>query len=222
MRHRFAFLPALVATVFLSGASVPAHAQGRGPGWGTYGVRSEAYNNGYRRGYQKGAEDSRSRRPAEWQRERDYRDADWGYDKRLGSKGEYKRLFRDGFAEGYREGYAERGAVAQRRPLPPVYRYPDARDDRGGYGGYGTYGTYGNRSASQVAFNYGYNDGFERGMKAARDGKRFDPNREGWYRDGDRHYDGDYGSRDQYRASYRDGFLRGYDEGYRGTGYYRQ
>ena len=75
--------------------------------------------------------------------------------------------------------------------------------------------------SSQVAFNYGYNDGYERGMKAARDGKPFDPYREGWYRDGDRHYDSDYGPRDHYRTAYRDGFVRGYEQGHGGN-YYRR
>jgi hypothetical protein len=218
--HRLAVLPAL-AVVLLVAPGAPAHAQVRVPGFQQ--VRGEAYDIGYRRGYQNGAADARSRRPAEFRRDREYRDGDWGYDRRFGSRDAYRRMFQNGFEAGYREGYSGRAFSGSRRPLPPVqgYRdsYPRGRDDdRVGSWGYGNRGV----APSRVAFNYGYNDGYERGVKAARDRKRFDPNREGWYRDGDRHYDSDYGPRDQYRASYREGFLRGYEAGFGGAGYYRQ
>jgi hypothetical protein len=87
--------------------------------------------------------------------------------------------------------------------------YPNSPSPRGGVyrgGGYG----YGD-----VAYQRGFDDGYRRGMEAARDGDRYDPRREGWYRSGDRGYDRRYGSRDGYRQVYRDAFGRGYDQGYR-------
>ena len=190
---RVALCTMLAAAILILGSSAPASAQAWGSGWGTYAGRGEAYANGYRRGVENGAADARSRRPFDFRREREYRDADRGYDRRYGSRDEYRRMFRNGFEAGYAEGYRGRGWSEQRRTLPPVAGYPSP-DRRDGYGGYSPDAR---GRSSQVAFNYGYNDGYERGMKAARDGKPFDPYREGWYRDGDRHYDSDYGPRDQ-------------------------
>ena len=213
---RIALWTMLTAAMLIPGSSAPANAQVREFGWGIYGGRGEAYENGYRRGYESGAADARSRRPSDVRREREYRSADRGYDRRFGSRDDYRRMFRSGFEAGYGDGYRGRGWSEQRRQLPPVagYPYPGRRDDGDRNGGYGA-NAWGR--SSQVAFNYGYNDGYERGMKAARDRRPFDPNREGWYRDGDRHYDSDYGPRDLYRTAYRDGFLRGYEQGYGGN-----
>ena len=36
------------------------------------------------------------------------------------------------------------------------------------------------------------------------------------YRDGDRGYKDDYGSRELYKQNYREGFREGYESGYRG------
>ena len=191
---RVALSTMLAAAVLTLGSSAPANAQVWDPGWGTYAGRSEAYENGYRRGYENGAADARSRRPFDFRREREYRDADRGYDRRYGSRDDYRRVFRNGFEAGYGDGY---------RRAPANWGV-----------GYGRYSPSSWWQFSRVAFNYGFNDGYERGMKAARDRKRFDPYREGWYRDGDRHYDSDYGPRDQYRPAYRDGFVRGYEQGY--------
>ena len=216
--HRFTIMPALAAVILLGGASAPVQAQTRLPGWGAPDARGEAgeaYNNGYARGYREGLEDARSGHQADYRREREYRNADWGYNGRYGSRDEYKRVFRGGFEAGYRDAFSGRGGMGSRLPLPTAPGYPTRRDgDDSAWG----YGSYGNGASSRVAFNYGYNDGVERGVKAARSRKAFDPNREGWYRDGDRHYDGDFGPRDRYKASYREGFLRGYEEGYRGLG----
>lgn len=85
--------------------------------------------------------------------------------------------------------------------------YPNYPSQRGGVyrgGGY-----------NDPAYSRGYDDGYRKGLEAARDGDRYDVRREGLYRDGDRGYDRRYGSRNQWRQIYRDGFARGYDEGYR-------
>jgi hypothetical protein len=65
----------------------------------------------------------------------------------------------------------------------------------------------------------GFDDGYRRGFDAARDGNRFNPRRERWYRDAERGYNRRYGSRSDYRQVYRDAFTRGYEQGYREARY---
>lgn len=71
-----------------------------------------------------------------------------------------------------------------------------------------------NRRVSDLAFDNGYADGYEKGLDDGRDGRQADPTRHGWYRDADRNYDPDYGSRAQYANAYRDGFRSGYQAGF--------
>ena len=99
---------------------------------------------------------------------------------------------------------------AQGRRNPNYPNYPNDPSSRSGVyrGGY-----------NDPAYARGYDDGFRRGMEAARDGDRYDVRREGWYRSADRGYDRRYGSRNQYRQVYRDGFSAGYDRGFRNGGY---
>lgn len=104
-------------------------------------------------------------------------------------------------------------AVAAAAACSPVYsqgrgypNYPSTSSPRGGVyrGGY-----------VDTAYQRGFDDGYTRGLDAARDGDRFDPRRERWYRSADRGYSSRYGARNEYRQVYRDGFTRGYDRGYR-------
>ena len=94
----------------------------------------------------------------------------------------------------------------------PVYsqgrgNYPNDPSSRGGIyrgGGY-----------VDTAYQRGFDDGYARGRDAARDGDRYDPRRERWYRSADRGYSSRSGSHSEYRQTYRDAFTRGYDLGYR-------
>jgi hypothetical protein len=83
-------------------------------------------------------------------------------------------------------------------------------------------GVYRGGSYVDSAYQRGIDDGYRRGFDAARDGDRFDPRRESWYRSADRGYDRRSGSRDEYRRVYRDGFTRGYEQGYREARYRRR
>lgn len=76
-------------------------------------------------------------------------------------------------------------------------------------------GIYRGGGYRNAALQRGFEDGYRRGLDAARDGDRYDVRREGWYRSADRGYDRRYGSRNQYQREYREGFTRGYDQGYR-------
>jgi hypothetical protein len=80
-------------------------------------------------------------------------------------------------------------------------------------------GVYRGGGYTEAAYQRGLDDGYRQGSDAARDGDRFDPRRESWYRSADRGYSGRYGSRNQYRQIYRDGFVRGYEQGYREARY---
>jgi hypothetical protein len=83
------------------------------------------------------------------------------------------------------------------------------------YGGQSRYpNSRGSRSNAQ-AFDYGYRDGYDAGRDDARDRDRYEPRDERLYRSGDHGYDRRYGSLGSYRNQYRDGFVSGYDDGYR-------
>jgi hypothetical protein len=219
MRSKIAWLLAL-AVISGAGCAVTASAQpnGRGP-WDRSSWQRGAYDNGYHEGVIAGQRDARARQAYDYRRERAYRDADWGYDRRFGGRGQYRQAFRRGFEEGYRDGYQRRGAYDR----GGVYdrRGPSRNVPYGGYGvpdrghGYGTVGS-----------ERGFSDGYEKGREDARDGDRHDPRRHKWYREGDRGYRRDYGSRDYYKRLYRDAFLQGYERGYResagGYGVYRR
>jgi hypothetical protein len=91
------------------------------------------------------------------------------------------------------------------------------RDDRNG--------RYGN--VYQIAANQGYQDGLSTGSNDAQRGQSYNPQRSHFYRNGHGGYggygnNGRYGDRYQYQQAYRDGFLRGYDEGFRRYGGYNR
>ncbi|MFN2578149.1 MAG: hypothetical protein ABR607_10715 [Pyrinomonadaceae bacterium] len=86
------------------------------------------------------------------------------------------------------------------------------RDDR-----HGRNGGYGNQY--QIATSQGYQDGLYTGSSDGQRGQNYNPQRSHFYRNG--HGDnggyGNYGRSGsyQFQQAYRDGFLRGYNDGYR-------
>ena len=76
-------------------------------------ARRAARDNGYRDGLKRGEQAARERRAFEVERERDYRDADNGYNRELGDRTRYRNDYRGGFAEGYRDGYSRNDRQAQ-------------------------------------------------------------------------------------------------------------
>lgn len=198
----------LTALAVVTLAGTPLQAQRRDP-WGTRDAWGNAYDLGYRDGAQAGRDDARDGRGYEYQRHRDYRDANGGYDSRDGSRDAYRDRYRSGFVAGYRDGYySASGRGAYGRTPEWGYGTPDARRDRGSYGGYG-------RAALQIAQSNGYEDGYRKGLDDGRDRDRFDPHRYREYRNGNRGYRGEYGPKSAYQQAFRSGFERGYGEGYR-------
>ena len=157
------------------------------------------FDNGYRDGLREGETDARRGErfnftdERAWQRTRD------------------NRPFRDGFERGYGEGYRRGGYVGRGG-------YGGRHD--GGYRGNGCYGGYG--AYSNPATAAGFDDGYEEGLDDARDNDRYDPIRSKDYRDGDNGYDRRFGTKDQWKIAYREGFKLGYEQGYREGRYYRE
>jgi hypothetical protein len=185
--------------------------------------RRIAYDNGYREGRKDGEDDARHGRGFELEREKDYRNADHGYNRSYGDKDRYRDSFRNGYAQGYRDAYGRNGyggggyyggGSARRddgRRYPSEYpgtRYPDR------YPGYGNQG-YG--YGLNVAFQNGVNDGYEKGLDDARKGRYPEYARQKWYREGDHNYNSRYGPREAYKDQYRRGFQQGYERAYQGT-----
>jgi hypothetical protein len=162
-------------------------------------IDDRAYRSGYSEGRVQGENDARRGRSFDVGRHRGYRNADYGYDG-YGNRNDYRQIFRQGFEAGYSEGYR----WYSRAPGYP----PSGPNVYGGPSGTAVY--------RSVAGNSGFRDGFEQGQRDARDGRTYDPVRASRYREGDRGYNGRYGSRDAYKQEYRRGFQQGYDQGYRG------
>jgi hypothetical protein len=73
---------------------------------------------------------------------------------------------------------------------------------------------YGNYSYGLSAYDQGYQDGLYTGANDARRGQSYFPERSHFYISGTNGYSSVLGARLIYQLAYRDGFLRGYQEGY--------
>jgi flagellar biosynthesis/type III secretory pathway protein FliH len=183
-------------------------------------IRRVAYDEGYREGLKRGEQDGRRGARFAYQDEREFQRGDKGYHRNYGDRERYRQIFRDGYVSGYQNGYARysraggyNGPYSQGPYGRPQGPYVQQGGNYGGYGGYGG-GYY------TPAFDNGSRDGYEKGQEDARKNRSYDPLRHSWYRAGDRHYEGRYGSREQYKDVYRRGFQEGYERGYR-DGRYR-
>jgi len=86
----------------------PAYPDGNGravPRYGSYGTA--AANNGFRDGYDQGRSDARDGDRYDPVSASRYRNGDHDYDKRYGSKDDYKREYRTAFERGYEQGFRE-------------------------------------------------------------------------------------------------------------------
>jgi hypothetical protein len=226
MNARFLTMTLIPALGLMLAAAGPAGAQSRV--FGNTGAAYErgdyrapyadaqrtAFDNGYRDGRKRGEQAARENRPFDVQRERDYRNADDGYNRSLGDRNRYRDNYRGGFTQGYREAY-------QRRDTRGSYPGGSRDDSRGwGSGGNGGYGAYGDNrgyggTASYGAYQNGASDGYKKGLDDVNDRKRPDVTRQKWYRSGDHDYDSRYGPKESYRVEYRRGFEEGYNRAYR-------
>jgi hypothetical protein len=193
---------ALVAPVATAQAQAP-----RGPQ-----TLSTAYDAGYTRGVSAGEQDGRRGDAFNFTDETDYRRADAGWRSQYGNADRYRTEFRRGYEAGYRTGYARYDRRGDRGPYDDRYGAPGGRYGAPGPGrgapGYGGYGR------TDLAFEKGYTDGYDEGLKDGRGGRRNDPFAESRYRNGDHGYERWYGTKDLYRINYREAFRRGYEQGW--------
>lgn len=196
-----------IAVIALTGS--PAQAQ--------WADRRGGHEDGYRDGAQAGADDARDGRPFEYQRHRDYRDADNGYERREGPRARYQEQYRAGYLAGYRDAYYSGGgrgagsAVERGRPFPgygarPGYRNGPAFGSRAGSG---------QAPIVDIAEGNGFEDGYQQGLVDGRDRDRPEATRHSRYRNADQGYRREYGPRRVYQQAYRAAFEQGYDRGYR-------
>jgi hypothetical protein len=194
-------------------------------------ARRAAYDNGYREGLKEGEKEGRKNERFLYEDEKTFQHADKGYHREFGDLERYRQTFRNGYAAGYSESYQRyaavyaspgrygSGGVISRRDTGAQVYYPNAGSSYPSYPGNSRAGVYRGGYAGP-AFQYGVDDGYQKGVEDAHKNRSFDPLRHDWYRSGDRHYDRDMGSREQYKDVYRQGFQQGYDRGYR-EGRYR-
>jgi hypothetical protein len=187
---------------------IPLAACATGTQWGRPNLQA-AYSTGYERGERAGDNDARRGDQFQFSDEADYRNASRTRP-RDNFEVRYREEFLRGFEAGYRNGYGysySDSPRGNRSPGPPPWSNgrgngPGTGRGRGGYG-------------YDAAARYGYDDGYEAGVNDARSGRRFDPLSEIRYREGNRGYEREYGSREDYRDRYREAFKQGYEQGYR-------
>lgn len=178
---------------------------------------SQAYNEGYERGARSGGDDGQRNREFDYTNKSDYRNGDGGYRREYGDQNRWRIDFRLGFEFGYRDGYGRYRPNYGRSGGPGGYDRNDGY--RPGAGGpppwaHGRGRGRGGYQYTDYAFQQGFTDGYEAGLKDSRDRNRFDPIGEGRYRSGDRGYRSNYGTRDAYRFRYREAFREGYEHGF--------
>lgn len=179
---------AVIALAFVFGiiATTSATANAQWSNRSYGGYNNQQLQQGYQYGVNTGASDAQHRQGYSPQRSHYYRNAS-------------TQAFRDGFVRGYDEGYRRYSATYGNGGYYPGNGdyYPNASYPNGDYRNDGYYG--GNNN---YEFNNGYQQGLNTGSDDGRRNKSYSPERSRYYQ----------------RAStqaYREGFIRGYDAGYR-------
>ena len=86
--------------------------------------------------------------------------------------------------------------------------YNDPYNDPYGYGG--------SAQLRQTALNAGYNQGIKAGRKDRGRGERYEYRDEGAFQSASADYNSRFGNRALYQQYFREGFINGYTDGYRG------
>jgi hypothetical protein len=150
----------------------------------------------FKDGYKQGVFDARNGRRADLNCDRfHYRDAD------------DVRYYREGYIRGFREVRGE-------------WRDEWVRGDRDRDGD-----RDGNRDRNWVADyarRMGKQDGLNDGMSDRRTGHSYRPTHDNSYKHADNGYEFRFGNKNDYKAFYREGYARGYEEGWNNPTYYRR
>lgn len=185
-------------------------------------MRGYAGQNGYLKGYEAGQRDRRNRAKFNYREDRWYRDGNHGWNAGWGNRqNDYRIFFRQFFVQGYSDGYYRRGRVNVQ-----VYDYRDYQYDpyytRPGWYNSGRYSEYysnerGDLEPHEVAeraAQNGYYAGYQRGVYDAQRRNKANPRGHGAWQFALDGFDPEWGSASTYRSSYRDWFVRGYNDGY--------
>lgn len=112
----------------------------------------------------------------------------------------------------------EREQRRRQRQAQRDWRYDrDGRYDRNGRYDDDNYSNYGgNQQMRQSALNAGYNEGVKEGRKDRNNGERFEYRDEEDFRNANTGYNSRFGDRQVYAQYFREAFINGYTDGYRG------
>lgn len=135
----------------------------------------------------------------------------------------------EAYKNGYAQGQADGRANAQRNDEPTSqFTNPgDQQAYRQGYdAGYENIMNTGRETVTpgqmphgaNQAEQFGYQDGLAAGRHDRMKGNKFKPTDHDLYKSGTHGWTSALGTKDEFRQLYREGFTKGYDEGYRGTG----
>lgn len=167
--------------------------------------RLHGYEHGYREGADRGRQD-RERGLGRNFRDNDYLVGSRDYDPAFGNKQTYMAGYREGYQAGYDDGYKFYDTAGRYgelySPQSPRGR-GTASAPRTSAGGY-----------ADAAFDAGYRQGIAVGQQDRQQNRRSDFRRSSIYRNGDAGQQPNGGDRNEYHATFQDGFERGYQDGY--------
>jgi len=150
------------------------------------GYNNQQLQQGFNYGVNTGASDAQHGQSYSPQRSHYYRDAS-------------TQAFRDGFVRGYDQGYRQYAAYNRNGGYDPYYGRNSTYDP---YGRDRGYDPYGNNGYYNQELNAGYQQGINTGADDGRRNKSYSPERSRYYQNAS-------------TQAYREGFIRGYDAGYR-------
>jgi hypothetical protein len=110
------------------------------------------------------------------------------------TKDDDTRAYRQGYDAGY-DNIMNNGSARENAGIPPNMPHGD-----------------------QQATQFGYQDGLAAGRADQRKGHKFDPHDHGLYKDGEHGWTSTLGTKDEYKNLYREAFVKGYEDGFRGNG----
>jgi hypothetical protein len=119
-----------------------------------------------------------------------------------------RSAYQAGYADGYRSAFYGRGPYNNGGYYGGGYPNPGVPSGPPRYGS----PVFSDRTASQ----FGYQDGFNDGVRDRQTGHSFRPTNGKAYRDADHGYSSTLGSKDYYKQAFRQAYISGYQRGYSG------
>ena len=197
-------------TLVLGAGGQSTNANRAGPYGGSLDARQHGYEHAYRDGADQGRQDRDSGIGYNF-KDTDYQNGAREYERAFGNRNQYMSGYREGYKAGYDDGFNDRtGQYGQLYGRPANGSQVPARN-----------GVYAARSggSADMAFDTGYRGGITAGQQDQQRNVRSNFRGTDTYRNANLGYRASYGSRDAYGLQFRDGFERGYQDGYGRTQY---